>query len=157
MSNIKEVRFTKLKKNATRPLYSSSGAVGMDLYAYDVKKVNRQEVWYTTGIGVQVPDGYSLEIFARSSISETEPRVELANGVGIIDNDYRGEIQVRFNFIGQPFPENKSMFKGSELPYAPGDRIAQMRLVPTPRIKLKECDDLSSTERDDGGFGSTGS
>lgn len=151
MSNIMEMDFTKTEPDAKVPTYSSSGAVGMDLYAHSIKELGVRHVWYKTGIAVHVPDGYSLEIFARSSISETMPRLELANGVGIIDNDYRGEIQVRFNFINAlATPEEK-------LPYTSGDRIAQMRLVPTPRIKLNEKDDLSDTSRGDGGFGSTGS
>jgi dUTP pyrophosphatase len=161
MSNIMEMNFTKTKPSAQAPTYSSSGAVGMDLYAHSIKELARTHVWYNTGIAVQVPDGYSLEIFARSSISETDPRVELANGVGIIDNDYRGEIQVRFNFVHphpkEAYEELVEVKGGVAVPYTHGDRIAQMRLVPTPRIKLNETDDLSDTNRGDGGFGSTGS
>ena len=83
-------------------------------------------------------------IFPRSSIRNYE--LALTNCVGVVDSGYRGEIQFTFNKIGG-VPSKK---------YDVGDRIGQLIILPYPQIELEEVSELSSTERGDGGFGSSG-
>lgn len=75
----------------------------------------------------------------------------LANGVGVIDSDYRGEICFRFKV----FDAQGSINKYAKM-YQPGDRIGQLVVVPSPKVELEEVKDLSETERGEGGYGSTG-
>jgi dUTP pyrophosphatase len=72
----------------------------------------------------------------------------LSNCVGVIDSGYRGELQATFNKIN-----NDSV---SENDYKVGDRIAQIMIIPHPEVEFEEADELSDTERGEGGFGSTG-
>lgn len=143
-NNVVKVGIKKLVAHAQIPEYATEGSVGMDLvatdYRYDYdKKVHE----YGTGIALQLPVNFEAQIRPRSSISKTS--LILANSVGTIDTDYTGELIVKFKEI-----DDRGMF------YEVGDRIAQLIIVPVPKIKLVEIQELSSTERGTGGFGSTG-
>ena len=138
-----------LYDDAQVPEQMTEESVGLDLYAHRIIAQRGDSIWYGTGIAATVQYPFALFAFARSSISETDPRVELANGVGVIDRDYRGEIQVRFNFA---FPESVYDAK----PYEPGDRIAQMVPMVAPAAEVHKTTALSETERGAAGFGSTG-
>jgi dUTP pyrophosphatase len=104
---------------------------------------------FGTGISVEIPEGYVGLLFARSSISKTVHI--LANHVGVIDSGYRGEIKLRFKNPVLSF-RNQEIFPQ----YNVGDKIGQLVIIPYPQIELVEVEELSTSERMEGGFGSTG-
>ena len=104
---------------------------------------NEKMMKYDTGIAVEIPPGYVGLLFPRSSVCKTG--LSLANGVGVIDQDFRGSI----SFV---FYKNMQCI----VPYFPGDRIGQLVIVPIPAVEFVEAEELSETERGAGGYGSTG-
>lgn len=138
-----EIRFKKLHNKATTPTYSRHGDAGLDLVACEIKNETQEQITYGTGISMEIPYGYVGLVFPRSSIRKYD--LDLTNSVGVIDSGYRGEIQATFN---------KTNMKTRI--YEIGDRIAQILILPYPQVKFTQTEDLSITERGDGGFGSTG-
>ena len=136
-----KVRFKKLHPDAVTPSYSKIGDAGLDLTAHWMMNVNDSYIEYGTSIAVEIPEGYVGLIFPRSSVSNKQ-NFYLKNSVGVIDSGYRGEIKLRFN-------------RDKEF-YSAGDKIGQLIILPYPTIYLEEVEELSSTERGNGGFGSTG-
>lgn len=136
-----KVRIKKLNENAVIPTYAKEGDSGMDLVITDIKGENKYDITYGFGISMEIPEGFMGLIFPRSSIRKTD--LVLSNSVGVIDSGYRGEIQVTFKKTGL----NK---------YEIGDRGAQIIIIPHPPIEFEEVNELSNTERGEGGFGSTG-
>lgn len=130
------------------PYYASAGAAAMDLHACvdsPVVIAPGARVVIPTGIAIALPSpAYVALVFARSGLG-IRHGVCLSNGVGVIDSDYRGEIQV-------------GLVNQSDVSYTvqPGDRIAQMALVPVTQATLVATDDLDETARGGGGLGSTG-
>ncbi|BFK88806.1 dUTP diphosphatase [Pseudoflavonifractor gallinarum] len=130
------------------PFYASAGAAGMDLCACMDEPVTiapRQIVSLPTGIAIALPSAdYVALVFARSGLG-IKHGVALANGVGVIDSDYRGEIRV-------------GLVNQSDIPYTiqPGDRVAQLAVMPVVQAQLERVETLDETERGAGGFGSTG-
>lgn len=141
--NSLKVRFKKLYKDAVVPSYAKEGDAGLDLTAIDMT-FEENFIEYDTGIAVEIPEGYVGLVFPRSSVSKKE-NFYLKNSVGVIDSGYRGEIKLRFN--NGSFDANF---------YQPGEKIGQLIIMPYPTIQLEEVEELSSTDRGDGGFGSTG-
>lgn len=139
-----EVKIKKLHPNAVIPSYSKPGDAGMDLTITEVFKNTDKEISYGFGIALEIPSGYVGLVFPRSSIRKND--LLLTNSVGVIDSGYRGEIQATF----------KKTDGNMSIVYEPGERGAQIMIIPYPTIKLVESDELSDTERGDGGFGSTG-
>jgi dUTP pyrophosphatase len=139
-----KVCIKKLHEAAIVPKYSKPGDAGLDLTATEIIKEEGFQITYGTGLAVEIPLGYVGLIFPRSSIRNYE--LALTNCVGVVDSGYRGEIQFTFNKIGG-VPSKK---------YDVGDRIGQLIILPYPQIELEEVSELSSTERGDGGFGSSG-
>lgn len=141
----------KVKKffdTAIIPTKGSSGAAGYDLYANiadGAETINPHETKkISTGLGMEIPHGYAGLIFARSGLA-TKRGLRPANCVGVVDSDYRGEVIVALhNDSAEPQQINH------------GDRIAQLVIVPYATVLFEVVDDLESTERGDGGFGSTG-
>ena len=142
-----QVRIKKLNENAVIPSYAKDGDAGMDLVITDIKLENTYDITYGFGIALEIPKGFVGLIFPRSSIRKTD--LSLSNSVGVIDSGYRGEIQATFN------QKSLSSKSGSFL-YGVGDRIAQIMIIPYPPINFIEVDELTNTERGEGGFGSTG-
>ncbi len=141
-----KVRIKKLNQNAVIPSYAKNGDAGMDLVATSVISENDTQITYGIGLALEIPNGFVGLIFPRSSVRKT--RLILSNCVGVVDSGYRGELQATFNKINQnSIAEND---------YKVGDRIAQIMIIPHPPIEFKEVNDLSETERGEGGFGSTG-
>lgn len=130
------------------PFYASAGAAAMDLCACidEAVTIQPQEiVGVPTGIAIGLPSAaYVALVFARSGLG-IKHGIALANGVGVIDSDYRGEIRV-------------GLVNQSHTAYTvqPGDRIAQLAVVPVVQAELEMTDTLDETERGMGGFGSTG-
>lgn len=140
-----KVKIKKLDPKAVLPLYSKRGDAAMDLTAISLTKVDRDTFGYLeygTGLAVEIPEGYVGLLFPRSSISNSG--LILSNSVGVIDSGYRGEVKLRFKHILDTAA------------YKVGDRIGQIIILPYPQIEFEEVDELSSTDRGEGGFGSTG-
>jgi len=139
-----QVKIKKLHNNAVVPQYAKAGDAGMDLVATEVIDGYGFSVTYGTGLAMEIPEGYVGLVFPRSSIRKYD--LSLTNCVGVIDSGYRGEIQATFRKqTGMPSKR-----------YEVGDKIAQMIILPYPSIQFIETDELSDTERGEGGFGSTG-
>jgi dUTP pyrophosphatase len=142
-----KIKVKKLHNDAVIPKYSKDGDAGMDLTATEILNETTESVTYGTGLAFEIPKGYVGLVFPRSSIRKYD--LALTNCVGVIDSGYRGEVQATFK------KTNWSKGDSSEK-YNVGDRIAQIIILPYPKITLIETEELSNTERGEGGFGSTG-
>ena len=137
-----------LNDNATLPQYATSGSAAMDLTACidaPVTIAPRQLVTIPTGIAIALPSAdYVALIFARSGLG-VKHGISLSNGVGVIDSDYRGELKVGLTNL-------------SDEPYTiqPGDRVAQLAILPVVQANVVQVSELDETGRGAGGFGSTG-
>ena len=141
------VNIKKLKPNAIIPTYGSQYAAGADLYAAletDVTINSGETLLIPTGISMEIPVGFAGLIYARSGIA-SKRGLAPANKVGVIDSDYRGEVMV-------------ALHNHSNIPQtvAKDERIAQLVIAPFLTAEFNEVDELDSTERGEGGFGSTG-
>ena len=139
-----KIRLKKLNPTAVTPSYSKDGDAGMDLTSTTIISHTTDQVTYGTGISLEIPKDYVGLVFPRSSIRKYD--LELTNSVGVIDSGYRGEIQLTFNKVN-----SKTTI------YNVGDRIGQIMIIPYPKINFVESDELTITERGEGGFGSSGS
>lgn len=141
------IRVKKLKENAIIPTYGSVEAAGADLYACleeSVTVMPGETAWIPTGIALEVPKGCAGLIYARSGLG-VKRGLAPANKVGVIDSDYRGEIQVVL------LNHSKQTQAISH-----GERIAQFVITPVLTPDFELVDELSETTRGVGGFGSTG-
>jgi dUTP pyrophosphatase len=134
-----KVKIKKLHPNAVIPHYAKIGDAGLDLTAIGFETTDTH-ITYHTGLAIEIPYGYVGLLFPRSSVYKTEQ--VLSNSVGVIDSGYRGEVMLKFS--------------RSKKEYIIGDRIGQIMLLKYPQIDFEEVDQLTSTSRDKGGFGSTG-
>lgn len=138
----------KIGREIPYPYYATPGAAAMDLCACidaPVALAPRALVVIPTGIAIALPSPeYVALVFARSGLG-IKHGIALSNGVGVIDSDYRGELRVGLTNL-------------SDTPYAvqPGDRIAQLAVIPVARATLHVTDELDETDRGAGGLGSTG-
>lgn len=141
-----KLKFKRLPHAEGLPLpgYKTAGAAGMDICAAEDFKISPHSgAKIGTGFCVELPNGYELQVRSRSSFAAQG--IFVTNSPGTIDSDYRGEIQVLFSNL-----TNRTIF------IYKGDRIAQLVLARTPKLDIEEVEELSDTERGDGGFGSTG-
>ena len=142
-----KIQIKKLNENATIPTRGSDRAAGYDLYACLENEVvigAGETVKIGTGLSIAVPEGYFGAIFARSGLAAKEG-LRPANCVGVADSDYRGEYIVALH--------NDSAISRV---VTPGERIAQLVVMPYLSVEFEEVDSLDETERGAGGFGSTG-
>ena len=142
-----KIQIKKLKENAIIPTRGSDRAAGYDLYACLENEVTigaGETVMIGTGLSIAVPEGYFGAIFARSGLAAKEG-LRPANCVGVADSDYRGEYIVALH--------NDSAISRV---VTPGERIAQLVVMPYLSVEFEEVDSLDETERGAGGFGSTG-
>ncbi len=155
-----KVKIKKLHHNAKTPTYATDGSACFDLYAHTVggmttmgKNVeNGYPLVCGTGLAFEIPPGHAMMIYSRSGHGFKDG-VRLANCVGVIDCDFRGEVMVKLtaDFDAQADSRNTPPFF-----VRTGDRIAQARIVVSPQVGFEVVDELSSTERGAGGFGSSG-
>lgn len=146
-SNTVRIQVKKLHTNATLPTRGSAYAAGYDLYACLDEAVTVEAgatVKIGTGLSIAIPEGYFGAIFARSGLAAKEG-LRPANCVGVADSDYRGEYIVALH--------NDSAITRT---VTPGERIAQLVIMPFLPVVFEETDNLDETERGEGGFGSTG-
>jgi len=168
-----QVKIKKCIPSAVIPTYAKEGDAGMDLTTTSKVYDEFGNVSFGTGIAVEIPEGYVGLVFPRSSNCKKD--LLLSNSVGVIDSNYRGEIILKFKpslffALDSPAPEGRlgedsyefDFIKFPDLiddfgyeEYNLGDRIAQLVIIPYPKIKFIEVDELSNTERGEGGFGST--
>lgn len=128
-----------------KPKTATSGSAGIDLYNNGEDEIISSSGYVTvqTKISVEIPDGYVGLVFVRSGIGFRG--LDLINSCGVIDSDYRGEIGLRFiNHSQEPILLKR------------GDRVAQLVIVPYLQSEIELVDNLSTTERGQNGFGSTG-
>jgi dUTP pyrophosphatase len=146
-----EIKVKKLDPKAVIPKYAKDGDAGLDLTAisksFERHKDGSRIITYGTGLAIEIPKGYVGLIFPRSSISKT--CLNLTNSVGVIDSGYRGEIMAKFRIDSADRATAGSSYKE-------GERIMQLIVMPYPQVTLVEADELSDTERGEGGFGSSG-
>lgn len=142
-----KINIKKLNENAIIPTRGSEGAAGVDLYACTSSSIvimPHNTVKIGTGLAIELPYGYFGAIFARSGLA-TKQGLRPSNCVGVCDEDYRGEYVVALhNDTDEPQTIN------------PMERIAQLVVMPYLPVEFNEVNELSDTERGDGGFGSTG-
>ena len=137
-----------LAPGATAPTRATEGSAGYDLTAYfedpdDFELItNNEAITARTGVSVAIPTGYVGLVHVRSSLGAKG--LMLANGTGVIDSDYRGEILLKLTARNYPVVIDH------------GDRIAQLVIVPILTPELEQVETLDTTERGTGGFGSTG-
>lgn len=144
-----DVKIKKLVDNAVIPSYAHPGDAGMDITATSVEYDSKNDCFmYHTGLAFEVPKGYVMLIFPRSSNRKTN--YYLTNHVGVLDSGYRGELMMAYKC------RDREHYDRTIPPYAVGDRIGQIMILPYPLIRFIESDELSETERGTGGFGSTG-
>ncbi|MCW1383186.1 dUTP diphosphatase [Novosphingobium sp. KCTC 2891] len=141
------VRVKRLPGNEDLPLpaYATDGAAGMDVVSaenLDLAPGARHAV--ASGLALAIPPGFEVQVRPRSGLA-LKHGVTVANAPGTIDSDYRGELKVILVNLGT---EAFSIRRG--------DRIAQLVVAPVTRASWMEVDELDSTRRGEGGFGSTG-
>ena len=139
------LKIKRMHKNAKIPFYAKPGDAGMDLCSVASYLINPHErVLVATGWAVEVPLGYEMQIRPRSGLALKEG-ITVLNTPGTIDSGYRNEIGVILqNHSNKPYQVNE------------GDRIAQAVIKKVETVQILEVDELSSSERGKGGFGSTG-
>ena len=166
-----DVKIMKLVEEAVIPQYSLEGDAGLDLTATFRSYDEFGNVVYHTGIAMEIPKGYVGLLFPRSSNSKQQ--LLLSNSVGVIDSGYRGEVMLKFKstvrvlsfgyllniimyylFGKVPKKINVKNYYGKS--YEIGDKVGQIIILPYPQIEFEEAEELSETERNTGGYGSTG-
>lgn len=153
-----KVKVKKLHPDAIIPTYSTEGAAGFDFYALENVTLKPGETkLIKTGLAMSIPQGYEIQVRPRSGMS-LKTKLRVANAPGTIDSDYRGECciiientndQLTSTFI-DPIKQNPS------IRITKGDRIAQGVLNKVPQAVFEVVEDLDETDREQGGFGSTG-
>jgi dUTP pyrophosphatase len=141
-----ELRVAKLKDEAKIPARAHDGDAGLDLYACEAAHLGPGERWSVgTGVAVEIPDGHAGLVLPRSGLAR-DHGIALVNSPGLIDAGYRGEVRV---LLLNTDPAETFRIE-------PGDRIAQLVVVPIAVADPVEVEALAESGRGDGGFGSTG-
>lgn len=144
-----KVNVKKLDSNAVLPTYARHGDAGMDLTATSKSYDEHGNVCYGTGLAFEIPNGFAGFLFPRSS--NTKKDLILGNSVGVIDSGYRGEVVFKFREL---LPSERDIEFGAR-EYEVGDRIGQIVIIPVSQIEFNVVDELSTTDRGVGGFGSS--
>ena len=142
-----EIKIKRLNERAKIPTFGTEFSAGADLYCaeeHEISVCSGQKCSIGTGISMEIPEGYVGLVFARSGLA-CKNGLRLCNSVGVIDADYRGEIKVALH---NDSTEARKI--------VPGQKIAQMVVMPFLDVVFEEQDTLDQTDRGAGGFGSTG-
>jgi len=141
-----ELRTTRLRPDARLPTRAHEGDAGLDLYAAETVRIDPGErASVATGIAVEIPDGHAGLVLPRSGLAARHG-IALVNAPGLIDSGYRGEIRVLLLNT-----DREEAFEA-----APGERIAQLVLMPVAEAEPIEVGELAASVRGEGGFGSSG-
>lgn len=143
------LKIKRLRTDAVLPVQKTDGSIGLDLVVLDHIAIEptgmtREATKLHTGLALEIPEGYHAKVFLRSSTG-LNTKLRLANGTGIIDSDYRGEILCLVENLGR-YPHI----------IQPGERLFQLILEKNVEFDLVEAQELSATKRGAGGLGSTG-
>lgn len=164
-----KINIKKLHPDAVVPSYAKPGDAGLDLTAVSVHVQTGVDdegeyIEYGTGLAIEIPEGHVGLVFPRSSVSKKD--IFLANAVGVIDSGYRGEIKLRYKLeqtydVLDTWMNDQIHYSFDERQYYAnvykvGDKVGQLLILPYPQIELTETDELNSSDRGEGGFGSTG-
>ena len=152
-----EIKIKKLSDKGIIPTYAKHGDAGMDLTATSKSYDEHGNVVYGTSLAFEIPEGFVGLLFPRSSITKKD--LTLGNSVGVLDSGYRGEVVFKFKPLAYKGENEDGKYELSidhVVDYGVGDRIGQIIIIPHPKVTFVEVDELSSTERGDGGFGSSG-
>jgi dUTP pyrophosphatase len=140
------VQVTRLRGDAVLPERAYPGDAGLDLVACErCELAPGERALVSTGIAVAIPEGYAGFVQPRSGLA-AKHGVTIVNTPGLVDSGYRGELRV--NLLNTD--------PASTFVVEPGMRIAQLVVVPVPRVELSEVDELPASERGTAGFGSSG-
>jgi dUTP pyrophosphatase len=141
-----ELRIARLNPEAVLPTRAHDGDAGLDLFACEAAHLGPGERWSVgTGIAVEIPEGHAGFVLPRSGLAKKHG-IALVNSPGLIDSGYRGEIRVLLLNT-----DPAEIFR-----VEPGDRIAQLMIVPIALAEPVEAAELAESSRGDGGFGSSG-
>lgn len=136
------LKVKKLKEDAILPTRTHNNDACFDLYASKYERVvGENKTLVSTGIAIEIPEGYFGKIYDRSGVGSTTPLMVVA---GVIDSGYRGELKIVMANVS-PYPYDVQ----------PNDKIAQLAIHPIPNVTLEEVKELSPSERDEKGFGSS--
>jgi len=161
-----QVKVKKLSENAVVPAYGKPGDAGMDLTATSMSFDTDGNIVYGTGLAFEIPEGHVGLLFPRSS--NAKKGLTLTNSVGVIDSGYRGEVMFKFKPTAKFYDFKSDLVSNEENSkvqgintysidaYSVGERIGQIVIMPYPQVTFEEVSELSSTERGEGGYGSTG-
>lgn len=138
-----KLKIKKLHPHALTPTYGTDGAACFDLYSI-TEDYEAPMIVARTGLAFEVPEGHVMMVYSRSGMG-IKQGTRLANCVGVIDSDYRGEVMVALHND-----------RDNAVRVGRGDRIAQAMIVPVQQVAFELVDELSNTDRGAGGFGSTG-
>jgi len=139
------IKVKRLHENAEIPRRATINSAGFDLHCIESFSIESGEhISVRTGLAFEIPAGHAMLIYPRSGHAKKHG-LTLSNAVGVVDSDYRGEVIVLLHNDGE-----------HSVSFQAGERIAQAIIHKLPDIELIECEELSETERGEGGFGSTG-
>ena len=140
-----KLSFKRIHPDAVLPSFAHEGDAGMDVRSVQALTIQPgRRALVKTGLVAEIPSGYEIQVRPRSGLA-FKHGVTVLNSPGTVDSGYRGEIGVILvNFGDEPFPVSV------------GDRIAQLVVSPVTQAEISETSDVSSSERGEGGFGSTG-
>lgn len=141
-----KLKFKKLQEDAVLPSYANPNAAGLDLtavsFTQEFDKSGKLVLVYHTGLSVEIPEGHMGLIFMRFSVAQKS--MSMCNSVGVLDHGYKNEILVKFKITTDALPTI----------YQPGERIAQLVVIPYPKMEPVFVEELAGEDRG-GGFGST--
>lgn len=141
------LKIKRLTEDAIMPVRAHQNDAGIDLtctsITQEINECGQLILVYHTGLAVEIPEGYVGLLFQRSSVYKKS--ISMTNAVGVIDASYRGEVMGKFRSTTDVVP---AIFK-------PGERFAQLIIVPYLDVKIEEVAELTETDRNEGGFGST--
>lgn len=139
-----KIKFKALNEAAVLPFKAHKTDAGLDLTCTSVQFSGRDQCWvYGTGLAMEIPDGYVGLLFPRSSVYKTGE--VLSNCVGVVDAGYRGEVFAKFYQVTDRHNH-----------YSVGDRFCQLIVMPIPDVETEWAEELSDSERGEGGYGSSG-
>ena len=141
------IKYKVLNKLAKEPTRGSEYAAGYDLYAATDREISlfpHTTQLIGTGLAFELPDGYFGAVYARSGLA-SKKGLRPANCVGVVDSDYRGEVMVALHNDSDHI-----------MTIDAGERVAQLVLMPYVNMTFEQVEELNTTNRGEGGFGSTG-
>jgi len=152
-----KIKFRRLNENAVVPVFATKGAACADVVATEIVKQDSYNVTVKLGFATEIPEGYKGVVVPRSSF--TQKGWVMQNSPAQIDSDYRGEWMLKFQsltFDAVSTRHNLIDLLPEDFPYEVGDRVAQVYFEKVEQAEFVVVDDLESTQRGEGGFGSTG-